>query len=152
MPIVLDDKERENLDKHEVYTQLQVKRAQLIWAYKEALKKLETMKTSIIKTKAQLKEIAEKYRAAFVEKIVENDDGQMERFLNGEEIPVDDGVMFTVDSYSKHQQVASEPEVKKEYFEDVKPTETPIREEDNDFWRSHVIEDESEEDESKKKF
>jgi len=69
-----------------------------------------------------------------------------------EEIPVDDGVMFTVDSYSKHQQVASEPEVKKEYFEDVKPTETPIREEDNDFWRSHVIEDESEEDESKKKF
>ena len=60
--------------------------------------------------------------------------------------------MFTVDSYSKHQQVASEPEVKKEYFEDIKPTETPIREEDNDFWRSHVIEDESSEDESKKKF
>ena len=69
-----------------------------------------------------------------------------------DEIVVDDSVMFTVDSYSKHQQVASEPEVKKEYFEDVKPTETPIREEDNDFWRSHVIEDESSEDESKKKF
>lgn len=69
-----------------------------------------------------------------------------------DEIVVDDSIMFTVDSYSKHQQVASEPEVKKEYFEDVKPTETPIREEDNDFWRSHVIEDESSEDESKKKF
>ena len=69
-----------------------------------------------------------------------------------DEVVVDDSVMFTVDSYSKHQQVASEPEVKKEYFEDIKPTETPIREEDNDFWRSHVIEDESSEDESKKKF
>ena len=69
-----------------------------------------------------------------------------------DEVVVDDSVMFTVDSYIKHQQVASDPEVKKEYFEDIKPTETPIREEDNDFWRSHVIEDESSEDESKKKF
>jgi elongation factor G len=38
----------------------------------------------------ELRAEAEKYHAMLVEKIVENDDSQMERFLNGEEISVDE--------------------------------------------------------------
>ncbi len=37
-----------------------------------------------------LKADAEKYRAVMIEKIVENDESAMERYLNGEELPVDE--------------------------------------------------------------
>ena len=38
----------------------------------------------------ELKATAEKYRGEFVEKIVENDEALMEKYLNGEEIPIED--------------------------------------------------------------
>ena len=37
---------------------------------------------------AEMKEISEKYRSELVEKICENDEGLMNRYLNGEDIPV----------------------------------------------------------------
>ena len=76
-----------------------------------------------------------------------------------EEIIIDDSISFSEDTYEQHQQVIEQEkiieeviETPKAYFDDIKSDSEVLKEEDSDFWRSHLIEIESEDEDSKKKF
>lgn len=68
-----EDADKEAIDPEEVYTQLQTKKAQLMWTYLETEKKMEEMKESIIKTRAEIAEYDREdphLKEVFMEKIL----------------------------------------------------------------------------------
>jgi hypothetical protein len=54
-----EEVDRESNDPFEVYITLNVKKAQLVWTYKETQKKMDQMKESIIKTRKEIEELDE---------------------------------------------------------------------------------------------
>ena len=57
---LLEESSREELDPFEEYITLRVKKAQLTWTYIETQKKMDQMKTGIIKSRKEIKETDEK--------------------------------------------------------------------------------------------
>ena len=71
---LLADVEKKEDDPYDIYTELMVKKAQLSWTYKETLKKMEDMKTNIIKTRAELVKMKEEnsdYHAKYMDKYLD---------------------------------------------------------------------------------
>ena len=65
------DVEKKDDDPYDLYTELQVKKAQLSWTYSETLKKMNDMKESIIRARSEIKKMDEEnadYREQYMEK------------------------------------------------------------------------------------
>ena len=68
---LIADVEKKEDDPYDLYTELQVKKAQLSWTYSETVKKLADMKTSIIRAREDLKKMDEEsldYREQYMQK------------------------------------------------------------------------------------
>ena len=67
-----EDTDKEAIDTGEIYSQLQTKKAQLMWTYLETEKKMEEMKEGIIKTRAEIAEYDQDphFKEVFMEKIL----------------------------------------------------------------------------------